>query len=187
MEAHSLGVGDSFDEAVEELTAVALASLVGVLALTLQDGDELRTRLEETAPFADALEGAPEGGGPGAVTVGEQPTMVADRLLFARTSSSDRGSAGESVVVSLDRFGHLEVRLGDGVVGDAGIDECHVHGAVPEQRGDRFEAHASIDTLRGERVAQLVGMHVADVGSLGDRGHVAMDRAPVEGSAIIAL
>ncbi len=47
MEAHSLGVGDSFDEAVEELTAVALTAFIGVLALALQDGEELRTGLEE--------------------------------------------------------------------------------------------------------------------------------------------
>ena len=42
MEAHSLGVGDSFDEALEEVGANALSALVGVLALTLQDSEELR-------------------------------------------------------------------------------------------------------------------------------------------------
>jgi hypothetical protein len=119
MEAHSLGVGDSFDEVVEEVASVGLTSLVGVLALALQDSYELRPRLEESTPFADTLEGAAEEGGPRAVTVGEQPTMVADRLLCAQAASSNRGSAGESVVLGLDRFGHLEVRLGDRVVGDA--------------------------------------------------------------------
>ena len=73
MEAHSLGIGDSFDEAVEELTPVDLTSLVGVFPLALQDGEELRSGLEESAPLADALEGAVEECRPGAVTVGEQP------------------------------------------------------------------------------------------------------------------
>ena len=51
MEAHSLGLGDSFDEAVEELTTVALTTFVGVLALALQDGEELavRSRRSRTA------------------------------------------------------------------------------------------------------------------------------------------
>ena len=62
----------------KSLTALALAALIGVLALALQDGDELRTGLEEATPFADALEGAVEEGRPRAVTVGEQSTMVTD-------------------------------------------------------------------------------------------------------------
>ena len=62
MQAHSLGVGDSFNEAGKELGAVSLTTLVGVLALALQDGHELRTRLEEPAPFADTLEGATQPG-----------------------------------------------------------------------------------------------------------------------------
>ena len=91
MEAHSLGVGDSFDEVVEELAAVALTTLVGVLALTLQDGDELRSGFEEPAPLADALEGATEEGGSRAVTVGQQSTMVRARLLVARTPRRRQG------------------------------------------------------------------------------------------------
>ena len=85
MEAHSLGVGDSFDEAVEEVGAVALTALVGVLALALQDGEELRAGLEEATAFADALEGAVEQSRPRAVTVGEESAMVTDRRLCART------------------------------------------------------------------------------------------------------
>ena len=60
MEAQSLGVGDSFDEALEEVGAVALTALAGVLSLALQDGEELRTRLEESAALTDALEGTVE-------------------------------------------------------------------------------------------------------------------------------
>jgi hypothetical protein len=46
MEAHSLGLGDSFDEGVQERAATAL---VGMLSLSLQEGDELGTGLEEAA------------------------------------------------------------------------------------------------------------------------------------------
>ncbi len=76
MEAHSLGVGDSFDEALEEASAITLTAFVGVLALALQDAEELRTRLEEATPFADALEGTVEQSRPRAVTVGEQSGLL---------------------------------------------------------------------------------------------------------------
>ena len=49
-------VSDSLDEPVEELAPVTLTALVGVLALALQDRHELWTSLEESTPFADALE-----------------------------------------------------------------------------------------------------------------------------------
>src|SRR5271157_1671782 len=126
MEAHSLGVGDSLYEAVEELAAVALTALVGVLALALQDGEERRPGLEESAALTDALESTAEECRPGAVTVGEQPAMVADRLRRTRACGANRCAIGKSVVLGLDRLGHLghlEVRVGDGVIGDAGIGE----------------------------------------------------------------
>jgi hypothetical protein len=93
MEAHSLGLGDSFDEAVEEPTAIALTALVGMLSLSLQDRDELGTGLEEPAALADALEGTAEKSGPRAVTVGEVSMMVARGLLAARACRSNWGSA----------------------------------------------------------------------------------------------
>ena len=49
MRAHSLAIGDSLDEAIEELTAVTLTTLVGMLALALQDGEEGGPGLEEPA------------------------------------------------------------------------------------------------------------------------------------------
>ena len=121
MEAHSLGIGDSFNEALEELTPVALTALIGMLALALQDRDELRPGLEEAAPLTDALEGAAEECRSRAVTVGKQAAVIADRRRARTRSSTRRGGAGESVVLGLDRFGHLEVRVGDGLIGDAGI------------------------------------------------------------------
>ncbi len=113
--------------------AVALTALVGVLSLSLQDGEELRTRLEEPATLTDALEGAVEQSRPRAVTVGEQTTVIVDRRRARAGSSTRRDGVGESVVLGLDRFGHLEVRVGDGLIGDARIGKRHVHGAVPSR------------------------------------------------------
>ncbi len=94
MRAHSLGVGDTFDEFTEELAPVALTALVGVLVLALQDGDELLTGLEEPTPFADALEDAVEQCGPSAVTVGKQSAMVGTLLgCGARDRSRRKGRA----------------------------------------------------------------------------------------------
>jgi hypothetical protein len=39
---------------------------------------------------------------------------------------------------------------------------------VPEQGCDGLEAHAPVDRLGRERVAQLVGVDVADTGALGE-------------------
>jgi hypothetical protein len=38
------------------------------------------------------------------------------------------------------------VFVGDDSVGDAGVGEGHVHRAVAEQGGDRFQAHAPVET-----------------------------------------
>jgi hypothetical protein len=102
METHSLAVGDSLDEVVEELDPVVLTALVGVLPLALQDGDELGTGLEEPTPFADTLEDAVEKGGPRAVTVGQQSAVVGARFLRAGDASRCNGRAGESVVLGRD-------------------------------------------------------------------------------------
>ena len=48
----------------------------------------------------------------------------------------------DSPVLGFDGLGDLEVLIGDGAVGDAGVGQGHVHGAVAEQGGDRLEAHA---------------------------------------------
>ena len=71
------------------------------------------------------------------------------------SAGSSGGCAVEGVDLGADRF----VFVGDDAVGDAGVGEGHLHGAVSEQRGDGFEAHAAVDGLGGERVAELVGVH----------------------------
>jgi len=65
--------------------------------------------------------------------------------------------------------------------------EMRAYGAVPEQRGDCFEAHPAVDGLGGQGVAELVGVDVADTGAFGDRRDVAGDGAPVEGLTVVAF
>ena len=69
-------------------------------------------------------------------------------------------------VVGLHCLGHLEVLVGHRAIRDARVDERHVHRSVPEQFGDRLKAHAPVDGLSGQRVAQLVRMDVFDPGRL---------------------
>ena len=71
MQSHSWGVGDSVDEAVEELNPTVLTALFGVVALSFENRNELRPGLEEPAPLAHTLEGTVKKSGPRAVTVGQ--------------------------------------------------------------------------------------------------------------------
>ena len=92
------------------------------------------------------------------------------------------GSGG--VVERVDLGGDGFVFVGDDSIRDAGVGEGHLHRAVSEQRGDRFEAHPTVDGLGGEGVAQLVGMGVTDPGLLRDGGDDAMHGAPVDGHVV---
>ena len=94
--------------------------------------------------------------------------------------SKSAGSRGGLAVEGVDLGGDGGVLVGDDAVGDAGVGEGHVHGAVAEQRGDRFEAHAAVDGLGGEGVAQLVGVDVADAGARPTRRDDAADVVAVE-------
>ena len=38
---------------------------------------------------------------------------------------------------------------------------------MPEESGDRFQAHPAVDRLSGQGVAELVGMDVSDAGGGG--------------------
>src|SRR4029078_6051992 len=76
------------------------------------------------------------------------------------------------------------VFVGDDPVGDAGVDERHFHGAVPQQRGDRFEAHAPVDGLGGQGVAQLVGGGAA-AGGAPDAADDPADHVAVQRPAVV--
>ena len=65
--------------------------------------------------------------------------------------------AGRCVVEGVDLVGDVVVGVGDGPVGDAGVDEGHPKCLVSQHGGDRFEAHAPVDGLGREGVTELVG------------------------------
>ncbi len=65
------------EEPVEQVGAVGLVVLGGVVALALQGGPELDAGLEEGAGFADGFEGAVEFGWAGAVAVAEEAVVFA--------------------------------------------------------------------------------------------------------------
>ena len=77
------------------------------------------------------------------------------------------GQSLRLVVEGLDLLADLEVLVGDGAVGDPGIDHRHAQGAVTQQRGNRLEAHAAVDGLGSERVAELVWGNVANSSRFG--------------------
>ncbi len=110
--------------------------------------------------------------------VGRQPLHVGPRCGV-------RERFGESVA-GLHCFGHSEVLVGDGAVGDPCVGHRHPHRPVAEERGDGFEAHTPVDRLGGQGVPELVGMDVADARSLGCRCDIAMNGPAVEGLAVIA-
>ncbi len=55
---------------------------------------------------------------------------------------------------------------------------------MAEHGGDRFEAHAAVDGLGGEGVAELVGVDVADPGGLRDPVDDAGNDVAIEASAV---
>ena len=77
------------------------------------------------------------------------------------------------------------VFVGDDTVADACVGEGHLHRAVPEESGDRFEAHAPVDRLRGQGVTKAVRMDVADPGSPSDAAHDAVHEVAVEGATVV--
>jgi hypothetical protein len=58
---------------------------------------------------------------------------------------------------------------------------------MPEQGGDGFEAHAAVEALGGQGVAELVRMHWPHPGPFGDAFDVAVDGAPVEGVTVFSF
>ncbi len=56
---------------------------------------------------------------------------------------------------------------------------------MSEQRSDRFEAHATVDRLCRQGVAQPVGVHVVDPGDRADTCDDAVHGAAVDGLVVI--
>ena len=109
------------------------------------------------------FEGAVELGWAGAVAVAEEPVVLAAQPGHLRADRVGGQRVGLGVE-GVDLVGDGEVLVGDGAVGDLGVAQGHVHAAVAEHRGDRFERHAAVDGLGGQGVAQLVGVDVRQPG-----------------------
>jgi hypothetical protein len=56
---------------------------------------------------------------------------------------------------------------------------------VPEERGDGFETHASVDGLGRQCVTELVWVDVTDAGAFGDACDETVDGAALDGGAVI--
>jgi hypothetical protein len=56
---------------------------------------------------------------------------------------------------------------------------------VAEQGGDRFQPHAPVDRLGGQRVAQPVRVDAGNPGGAGDAGNDAGDDVPVQRAAMV--
>ena len=89
------------------------------------------------------------------------------------------------VVERFDLFGDGEVLICDGLVGDPGVDHGHRERLVAEQRGDGFDAHAPVDGLGGQGVAELVGGDVTDAGVDGDAAEGVGDTQFGDGPAVL--
>jgi len=85
----------------------------------------------------------------------------------------------------VDFGGDLDVFVGDGPVGDPGVDEGHLEVLVTQEGGDGFEAHSPVDGLGAEGVTQLVGVDMADPGSFGDPANHPGDPMPVNGADVV--
>jgi hypothetical protein len=88
-------------------------------------------------------------------------------------------------VLGVDTGADGLVFLGDDTVGDERVDEGHLHVAVAEHGGHRLEAHAAVDGLGGEGVAELVGVDVADPGVAGHAFDDAEDHVAVQRAAVV--
>ena len=180
-----LGAGD---EVVVEAGAVGLVVGVGVVSLAEEDGHELGSGVEVGAGLADGFHAAVEFDGAGAHAVAEHAGVA----LLAEPGhgggldlGGQRAGRGGGVVEGVDLFAHRRVFVGDDPVGDLGVDEGHLEGAVTEQRGDGFEAHPAVDGLGGEGVAQAVGVHVVDPGDGADAGDDAVHGATIDRVVVV--
>jgi hypothetical protein len=109
--------------------------------------------------------------GSGAPAVAEHPAILETKPSHGRCFLVVVGIGVEGVDLVGD---HLEL-VGNDPVGDAGVGHGHPQVPMAEQLGDGFEAHAPVDGLGGQGVAQLVGTDVSDTGFASDPTHQTSD------------
>ena len=149
-----------------------------VFGLGLQGGSELDAGLVVAAAFADGLVDAVGVDGPVAPAVGEHAAVLEGELAQALLGIA----AG---VERVDLGGGGGVFVGDGLVGDAGVGECHAQAAMPEHGGDGLETHPAVDCLGRERVAELVRVDVSEAGGAAHAFDDPADVMTIESSAVM--
>ena len=157
----------------------------GVVPLALQGGPELDGGLEERARFADGFEVTVQPDRAGPVAVAEHAAVHLGPEFAHSGAFGVGGQFAGRVVEGFDLFGDGEVLVGDGAVGDAGVDHGHPQGSMPEKGGNRFEGHAPVDRLGGQGVPKPVRVDVADPGGLGGFGDGAVDAALPDALAVL--
>ena len=113
------------EQAVEDFLAADLALAGGVVALPLQGGSELDGGDEEAAGFADRLEVAVHVDRSSAVAVAEHASVHLGAELAHLPAFVVGGELAGLAVEGLDFLGDGEVFVGDGLVGDTGVNHCH--------------------------------------------------------------
>ena len=103
--------------------AAELSFLAGVVALCLQGGAGLDGGLEEGAGFADGFEVAVQADGSGAVAVAEHPAVHLGAEFAHFGAFGVGGQCAWLVVEGFDLFADGEVFVGDGAIGDTGVNE----------------------------------------------------------------
>ena len=150
---------ESGEQSVEDLLAAELSFVDGVVALGPQGGAELDGGLEEGAGLADRLEVAVQPDWSGAVAVAEHAAVHLGAQPAHLGAFSVGGQFFRRVVERLDLLADGEVLLGDGAIGDTGVNHGHPHRAMAQKGGDRLERHAPRPKTRssdGNRTARWV-------------------------------
>jgi hypothetical protein len=188
---------EAVEEAVEDLGPADLSFGGGVLALFAQRRSELDGGDEEGAGLADGLEVAVHLDRAGAVAVAEHAAMHLTAEFAHLVALVAVGQLAGLAVEGFDLLGDGEVLVGDRLVRDARVDHRHGERLVAEQRGDGVEAHAPVDRLGGQGVAELVGGDVPDPGFVAElargggdpqRGDGAVvTRAPRSGPRVVGV
>jgi integrase len=179
------GLIESGEQSVEHFLTAELSFFGGVVALCLQGRAEFDGGLEESAGFADGFEVAVQADGPGAVAVAEHPAVHLDTQLAHFSAFGLGGQCAWLVVEGFDLFADGEVFVGDGAVGDSGINEGHPHRSVPQQRGQRFEGHATVDRLGRQSMPEAVGRNMTDASRFRGLGDCPIDAAFADALAVL--
>jgi hypothetical protein len=169
------------DEHLEEVDAVMLIAVGSMIELGLEDGVEGLVGGVVGTGFTDRLELAVELWRPVAPSVAQHALVVfSGEVGHANGSGSVGSQTGGFVVEGIDLVADFVVGVGNGLVSNPGVDQCHTQRLVAQEGSDRFEAHSPVDGLSRKGVTQLVWVHMTDACNLGYPVDDAGDLVPVQ-------